>query len=83
MGLDRLHTLTSYRAFGMRMDMTGWDGKTFWAEYDKFNVGPESGNYKLNVGDYATDSIINDVMFYHNGMMFTIYLFIIYLLSFI
>ena len=53
--------------------MTDWDGKTFWAAYDRFSVGPESGNYKLSVGDYNRGSTVPDMMAYHNGMMFSTY----------
>ena len=54
--------------------MTGWDGKTFWAEYGRFSVGPESGNYTLTVGDYGTTSkVSDDEMAQHNGMMFSTY----------
>ena len=72
-GLDHLHTLTSSRAYGLIIDMTAWDGKTFWAGYFKFSVGPESGNYTLNVTDYDWDSTLPDEMWYNNGMMFTSY----------
>ena len=67
MGLDRLHTLTSSRAYGLRVDMTDWDGKTLWAKYDRFRVGPEYGNYTLSVGGYDRNSTATD------GMMFTTY----------
>ena len=73
MGLDHLHTLTSSRAYGLRVDMSDWDGKTLWAGYDKFSVGPESGNYKLSVGGYDRNSTTPDAMQYQNSMMFTTY----------
>ena len=73
MGLDRLHTLTSSRAYGLRVDMTVWHGRTFWAEYDRFRVGPESGNYTLSVGGYDRYSTVTDEMWHHNGMMFSTY----------
>ena len=73
MGLDRLHTLTSSRAYRLRVDITAWDGKTFWAEYDRFRVGPESGNYTLSVGGYDRNSTAPDRMAFHNGMIFTTY----------
>ena len=53
--------------------MTAWDGKTFWAGYDKFSVGPESGNYTLSVGGHDWNSTAPDRMGYHNSMMFTTY----------
>ena len=73
MGLDSLHTLTSSRAYGLRVVMTAWEGRTVWAGYDRFSVGPESGNYKMTVTGYDRDSTGTDVMLYHNGMMFTTY----------
>ena len=73
MGLDRLHALTSSKRYGLRMDMTDWDGKTFWAEYGRFSVGPESGNYTLTVGDYDRTSTAYDHMPDHNGLMFSTY----------
>ena len=53
--------------------MTAWDGKTFWAGYDRFRVGPESGNYKLSVTGYDRYSTVPNKMWYHNYMMFTTY----------
>ena len=73
MGLDLLHTLTNYRAYGLRVDMTHWDGKTLWAEYDRFSVGPELVNYELSVGGYDRNSTAPDRMQYHNRMMFSTY----------
>ena len=72
-GLDRLHTLTSSRAYALRVNMTDWDGRTLWAGYDRFSVGPESGNYTLSVTGYDSDSTALDMMNYNNGMMFTTY----------
>ena len=48
-------------------------GKTLLARYDKFSVGPESGNYALNVTGYDSDSTLPDEMWHHNGMMFSTY----------
>ena len=73
MGLNSLHTLTSSKTYGLRVDMTGWDGRTLWAEYGRFSVGPESGNYKLKVGGYNTSSTVKDRIVYHNGMKFSTY----------
>ena len=73
MGLDALHAMTSSMAYRLRVDMTAWDGKTFWAEYGTFSVGPELGNYKLDVGLYNPSSTAPDSLTYHNGMMFSTY----------
>ena len=73
MGLDRLHTLTSSRAYGLSIYMTARNGTLLWAEYDKFSVGPESGNYILNVAGYDSDSTLPDVVQYQNGAMFSTY----------
>ena len=73
MGLYRLHTLTSSKPCGLRVDMTAWDGKTFWAEYGNFSVGPESTNYRLVLRRYSWDSTLCNSMLYQNGMMFSTY----------
>ena len=73
MGLDRLHTLTSFKTYGLRVGMTTWDGKTFWAEYGRLNIGPESGNYSLNLGLYNVSSTAPEEMIYNNGCSFTTY----------
>ena len=73
MGLDPLHTLTSSRAYGLMVNMTDWEGKTLWAEYDRFSVGPESSLYKMRVGGYHRDSTVPDQMAFHSGYIFSTY----------
>jgi hypothetical protein len=48
--------LTSQTGYKLRVDMWDWDGKTRYAEYGTFTVGPASDGYRLDVGDYTGDA---------------------------
>ena len=73
MGLDRLHALTSSKAYGLKIEMTDWDDFTLWVGHKSFIVGPESSNYTLTVDGYDARSTVHDEIYYHNGMMFSTY----------
>ena len=53
MGNDKLHRLTSQRAYELRIDLTDWEGNTRYAVYDSFSVADESDYYRLSVGSYS------------------------------
>ena len=52
LGNDKIHRLTSDDNNTMRVDMTGFEGNTAYAEYEMFGVMGESDKYKLILGNY-------------------------------
>ena len=73
LGLKKLHILTSYRKWELRVDMEDFEGNHAYALHDKFKVGDSSSLYRLTIGSYsgtAGDSI-RDVDSDANGMAFT------------
>ena len=52
LGNDKLHRLTSQRAYELRIDLEDWEGNTRYAVYDNFSVADESDNYRLSFGSY-------------------------------
>ena len=47
LGLEMLHTLTSNDHYKLRVEMSDWNGFFYQADYNSFEIGPESGNYRL------------------------------------
>lgn len=47
MGLEHVHFMTSQNNYTLRTNMTGWTGKSYWAQYDVFSVATEQDNYAL------------------------------------
>ena len=52
LGNDKLHRLTSQRAYELRIDLADWEGNTRYAVYDSFSVANESDYYRLYIGSY-------------------------------
>ncbi|CAH1790293.1 unnamed protein product [Owenia fusiformis] len=83
-GLENLVGVLKQGKYKLRVELTTWpdDGsKTKYADYGKFDVGDESENYRLTVGEYsgtAGDSIYSMVnrdahLWTLNGFEFTTY----------
>ena len=53
LGLDNIHRLTSSGKYKLRVDLEDFTGKTYYAEYDVFEVASEEEKYKLSVGNYT------------------------------
>lgn len=56
LGNDRIHELTSQGVYKLRIEMTDWNGKNYWAEYDEFSISDESDLYRLHVKGYKGTS---------------------------
>ncbi|KAH9508934.1 Fibrinogen-like protein 1, partial [Bulinus truncatus] len=68
-GNDLIHHLTQQRSYTLRLDMWTWEGRTYYAEYNRFFVESEQDNYKLLVGEYSGDA--GDSLVYHDKMAFS------------
>lgn len=60
LGNDNIHYLTKQGDTKLRIEMEDWDGKKYYAEYDKFGISSEHDHYRLHVNGYhgnAGDSL--------------------------
>ena len=71
LGLEKMHQLTSNRRYTLRIEMSDWDGTSFYAEYEDFTVAGEADGYRLNIGTYSGTA--GDSLAIHDNMMFTTY----------
>jgi len=77
LGLETLHKLTSTGAYSLRITMKDFDGQSYVAVYDQFQVGP-GDDYVLTVGQFNNilSTLGNALAFDHpptniNGMKFS------------
>uniref|UniRef100_A0A672MPN7 Angiopoietin-related protein 2-like n=1 Tax=Sinocyclocheilus grahami TaxID=75366 RepID=A0A672MPN7_SINGR len=69
LGLEHLHWLTSQATYKLRVAMEDWQGRQAFAEYDSFQVEPESDWYRLRLGSYQGNA--GDSLSWHNNKAFT------------
>ena len=78
LGLDNMATMTGVGNWQLRVDMTDWDGRQYFALYDQFRVGPGQ-KYRLSLSGFNPVSTLGDSMTNEknsgngnmNGMAFT------------
>ena len=71
LGNDKLYYITNQKQYRMRMDATIWStGERKYSVYDKFRIGNETNNYRLNVSGYSGNTD-HDYWARHNGMKFS------------
>merc|ERR1712126_474047 len=71
LGLRKLHQLTSAGDYSLNITLTDFDGKSYNAFYDQFQVGP-GGGYVLSVSGFdAGRSTLGDSFSYGNGKKFS------------
>ncbi|KAK3891109.1 hypothetical protein Pcinc_004978 [Petrolisthes cinctipes] len=71
LGLDNLHTMTSWSQQELRIDLTDYEGEHRWAKYTNFQVGPTQDHYRITVSGYSGTA--GDSMAYHNNQQFSTY----------
>ena len=69
LGNDRMHRLTSQRAYELRIDLADWEGNTRYAVYDSFSVADESDYYRLSIGPYSGTAGNEWMVYYLYGSM--------------
>ncbi len=69
LGLEHLYWLTSQATYKLRVAMEDWQGRQAYAEYDSFQVEPESDWYRLRLGSYQGNA--GDSLSWHNNKAFT------------
>ncbi|XP_066572061.1 angiopoietin-1 [Amia ocellicauda] len=47
LGNEFVFLLTSQRQYALRIELTDWDGKQAFSQYDRFHIGNEKHNYRL------------------------------------
>ncbi|XP_052061294.1 ficolin-1-like [Mytilus californianus] len=69
LGNDNIHKLTSSGRYELRVDLSDWEGGTWYAIYKTFKVENESSKYELTVSGYSGTA--DDRLTYHNGCKFS------------
>ena len=69
LGNDKIHRLTAARSSSMRVELEDWNEVKVYAKYNRFNIGDEQAQYRLEVGLYSGTA--GDSLVYHNNMAFT------------
>ncbi|KAM9786421.1 microfibril-associated glycoprotein 4-like [Syngnathus typhle] len=69
LGLQNIHALTASGAYQLRIDLTTFAGRNYYALYDNFSVGPEKDGYPLLVSGYSGNA--GDSLTFHSGMKFS------------
>eukprot|EP00794_Sanderia_malayensis_P002451 gene2451-2822_t len=68
LGLDYINQLTA-SGTSLRIDLKDLQGSTGYAKYSQFKVGPERGNYKLEVSGFTGDR--GNSLSYQKNMQFS------------
>ena len=69
LGNDKILRLTASRPSTLRVELEDWQGVRVYARYDKFKIGDEQAQYRIEVGSYSGTR--QDSFGYHNNMPFS------------
>ncbi|XP_021457861.2 tenascin isoform X3 [Oncorhynchus mykiss] len=69
-GLANLHKMTASGQYELRVDLRD-NGKSVYAQYDKFTIAEPRSRYKIYLGKYSGTA--GDSMTYHHGRPFSTY----------
>ncbi|XP_053193700.1 angiopoietin-related protein 6 [Scomber japonicus] len=69
LGLEHLYWLTKQAQYKLRVALEDWQGRQVFAEYDSFQLEPESDWYRLRLGQYHGNA--GDSLSWHNNKAFT------------
>ncbi|KAM9517875.1 tenascin isoform 1-T1 [Salvelinus alpinus] len=69
-GLANLHKMTASGQYELRVDLRD-NGKSAYAQYDKFTIAEPRSRYKLYLGKYSGTA--GDSLIYHHGRPFSTY----------
>ncbi|XP_056144250.1 angiopoietin-related protein 6 [Lampris incognitus] len=69
LGLEHLYWLTKQAPYKLRVALEDWHGRQVFAEYDSFQLEPESDWYRLRLGEYHGNA--GDSLSWHNNKAFT------------
>ncbi|XP_029565541.1 tenascin isoform X7 [Salmo trutta] len=69
-GLANLHKMTASGQYELRVDLRD-NGKSAYAQYDKFTIAEPRSRYKMYLGTYSGTA--GDSMIYHHGRPFSTY----------
>ena len=67
LGLEIISRLTRRRSYKILIELTDWSDQLYTAQYDHFEVGPESENYRLTLSERysgnASANFLDDIYF--------------------
>ncbi|XP_067333437.1 angiopoietin-related protein 6 isoform X3 [Channa argus] len=69
LGLEHLYWLTKQAHYKLRVALEDWQGRQVFAEYDNFQLEPESDWYRLRLGQYEGNA--GDSLSWHSNKAFT------------
>ncbi|KAG8006872.1 Angiopoietin-related protein 2 [Nibea albiflora] len=69
LGLEHLYWMTKQAQYKLRVALEDWQGRQVFAEYDSFQLEPESDWYRLRLGQYHGNA--GDSLSWHNNKAFT------------
>ncbi|XP_019631267.1 PREDICTED: tyrosine-protein phosphatase Lar-like isoform X1 [Branchiostoma belcheri] len=70
LGLDRIHQLTSQKAYKLAVKLEDWNGTVAEVQYSQFSVGGYDSSYTLQIGGY-TGTTPGDSLTISNGAKFS------------
>ncbi|XP_066530542.1 angiopoietin-1 [Hoplias malabaricus] len=53
LGNEFVYTLSSQRAYSLRVELTDWDGLQAFSQYDHFQIGSEKNKYRLSLKSHS------------------------------
>ncbi|KAL8569162.1 hypothetical protein ACOMHN_020289 [Nucella lapillus] len=73
LGNDYIHHLSVQEPTTLRIELTDWEDRTYFAEYDSFRIDNEKGLYRLHIGNYHGDAgdSLRSHWENHDGMPFS------------
>jgi ficolin len=70
LGNDILHSLTTSKAYSLRVDLSAFNGTSLYAAYSNFKIASSFDKYRLaSIGNYAGTA--GDSLTYHIGQQFS------------
>ncbi|KAK7087986.1 fibrinogen-like protein 1 [Littorina saxatilis] len=73
LGNNYIYHLSVQEPTMLRIEMTDWEGRTYYGEYDSFRIDNEKGLYRLHIGNYNGDAgdSLRSHWENHDGMPFS------------
>ncbi|XP_073831214.1 uncharacterized protein [Musca autumnalis] len=70
-GNEFIHRLVYNEDYEMRIELEDFNGTKVYAQYGIFRLDSEEFNYNLLIGEYSSESTVEDAMHYHNDNDFS------------
>jgi len=72
LGNNFIRHITENNDYELKIELTGYQANEFgFAKYSPFKIGTEDEKYKLFIGNFTKQGLIQDSLSYHHGAMFS------------